>query len=460
VSNACTVGTTNCASTNPADICCGATGTNAATCQAGNCCTTADCTGSGVVCAGGTPPTIAGVCSACAAATGNNYYVDPVTGSDATGTGSNVPQGTVSCAFKTVTRALQIIKSPMSATTITVLGDSSIALATGEKYPLLIPANVTVTAATGPIQINGNDAFRIVGGAAGVSGFNITGTGHSRGIELAAPVGSAASVISDCTVSAYSAAGVAVKSGNLTIGNNIHLDNNKGDGIDVFDIATLSQAGSGASVSFNGNGGYGIRLAHADINFTGDATMLSAATVTISDNSKGGVLIDAASKAVLAGLLISGSKAGNGVTMATGATVKLRRNVVLGNSVGVVVNASGTNQDVSTFDFGATATGTTRGGNVFQVTAGGLIPPNSQVGLCLNAGNGTAPTVQNTLLARGNIFAGPRDCSATSAGKLSSAAFGTPSCTGTALDVSTTRALVGFPPTPTANNIATDNCTQ
>ena len=96
VSDACPTNGQACAA-NAADFCCGNR------CVPGNCCDESQCM-AGQAC-------VANSCTTCDAVAGNQYFVDPVNGSDRAGTGSGRAMGAAlaRCAFRTVAQALSAI---------------------------------------------------------------------------------------------------------------------------------------------------------------------------------------------------------------------------------------------------------------------------------------------------------------------------------------------------------------
>jgi hypothetical protein len=458
VQNSCTKGSGAC-SDNPSDFCCGPSGSGNATCQPGNCCGTC-ATG---VCSelGGT---VAGVCGSCAAPTDPaTVYVDPVNGSDMSGTGSNVnAAGGGSCAFATVTRAIQAFGHPVSPVTVVVLGDPGTSLRVSplsprEQMPINIPANVTVQANTGPINFVTLNGFLFSGGASGLQGFNITSssTGNGNGINVGFPVAGQVS-LTNVTVSGFQT-GLTFKQPTTTVLNaGVQINNNgtaarPGDGIMGDGILRINGQTASPPVQVNANSRYGIQvIGQGSVDFSGDATV---PTVTLNGNGLAGIYLNQVPNTgsnSINGVVANNTVAGPGLLVHGGLTLKLRSSKFLGNVDGVQVtpngSGSGANNDVSKLDLGQAASGSARGANTLQDAFGGN--PNSGAGICLGIAL-TQTGIAGTLLSEGNIFSGPRDCSQLTPGTLKKSA----DCTG-GVDVSVLNP--GGASTQVA--IKTDNC--
>lgn len=445
ISRSCTVGGNSyCTTANPGDVCCGGT------CQTGTCCGA----GGGVNCNSGgcssTNPAKAGVCTTCDAVAGTTWYVDPQNGNDQTGTGSRAATGNPApaCAFKTITRALQFIGgAPPVGTKIVVLGDSSVSLYTsgdGEKYPIRLPSNVEVSAMTGPIQINNNSAFSVIGTGVTIKGFKIaTSVVKSYGIDVAP---GASVTIGSVEVSGFSGAGIVSKGGQIILGDGTTLKNNTGDGALVatagritVDLRTTAPLGG---VRFEGNTGYGVvALDRGELILRGNGNAATP-TVQVLNNVKGGVRVESRTLAELRGIVITGSTTGSGVDTYPEAMLKIAESTILNNKLGVAVNPAGALTNIGTI--------LVEESNTLQVAPGGSIAPNSVVGLCVAAGHVPLGAPPTKLLARRNIFAGPRDCRTANPGSVSSLT----ACTGTRSDVAVVKL-----PNLTAPLLLLDNCT-
>jgi hypothetical protein len=440
IPRSCTAGGNSyCTTANPADVCCGGT------CQAGNCCGT----GGGLSCVSGgcssTDATKAGVCTTCEAAANNTYYVDPVNGSDETGTGNN--SAVASCALKTVRRALQLIGAPAVATKIIVVGDSTVALrpAPEELYPIVLPSNIEIAAQTGPIQINDRDGFRIEGKEVIIRGFKIaTAVSRSYGVEVRA---NASVRLRALEVSGFNGAGVIVKDGSIVLEDGVVVKNNIGDGMIVAGpqgkaVVDLRTTATASGVRFEGNGGYGIGVfdrARLSLSGNGNAT---TPTVAIVNNVKGGIRVDPRAIGELRGIVVTGSRMGSGIDVYPETLLRLSESTVLGNKFGVSVNPAGTLTNIGNILLDEA--------NTFQVLPGGPIAPNSVVGICVNAGHVPLGMTATKLSARHNIFAGPRDCRTASPGGLSSLT----ACSGTRSDVAVVKL-----PNLVSPQLFVDNCT-
>jgi collagen type VII alpha len=459
VAGTCTPGTTNppaACSVNAGDVCC------TTNCQAGPpsggvaCCPTADSTtycttklGMAATCSGN-------VCTACPAVTDGNYTVDPVNGKDTTGTGSGAQAG---CAFKTITRALAVIGTPTLATSITVLGPSTVGA--NETFPIVLPAKLTLTTGGGAVTVNvpsGDNGFTLNSAGTAVTGatgapLTISGQNQKATTGISAfGKSTAATTISNVTVSGFLDYGIDV--GNnavLTIGPGVKSTGNT-DGllVHVSGHVVIDVPAGSATTSFDSNSNYGINvLANANLTLTGSVTSATAGTGTVTTNKNAafGLYISQTPgtppQNVIDGLVSFGNKSA-GIGLAAGSNVQLRNSVTLGNSlqgitVGTNVVGASIITDISKIDLGSA---TSPGLNTVQDAAGGAV--NSGAGICLDLPSGAA-----ALSALGNIF-GSTNCS-TTAGKLTiNKSSCVSSCAGSPCDLGVSE----------GNDIAVKQCTH
>jgi hypothetical protein len=377
---------------------------------------------------------------------GTTYIVDPNHGDDQTGTGSGQSSGggaEASCALKTITRALAIIGTPAVPTTIQIVGGGPLgpSVASGEKFPLKIPALVTVTTTgTGAVTVTvpaSNAGFALSGessqitSAAGAPMSITAASGALVGIEVL--TGSlATTTISHVAISGFAEHGILVSgTGVASIGPGVAANNNgssvtQGDGLEVVGTGQAIVTGSAASPStFDGNASHGILvLQNGSLILTGTVAGGGSnadytSTVETNDNVAAGVWIDSPTASQITGLLAFGNTAGNGMRIVAGSAVTVRNSVFLGNKGnGVLVATSGTTPDViGKIDLGnATAGG--GGGNVFQAPLGK--GNNSAVGICYDVsskGGGGG-----VLLAVGNQFQAANCATGTATLSLNAAA--------------------------------------
>jgi len=116
-------------------------------------------TGDIVVSAGG------GICPAVSNAV---YFVDPVKGSDS---GTGAANGTSSCAFKTLTHAVNLVRASAAPAKIVLLADDP---GLGESFPIALPSN---------LELMGG---RFQGGTLTPAGFTITAGASKDPVPLAA----------------------------------------------------------------------------------------------------------------------------------------------------------------------------------------------------------------------------------------------------------------------------------
>jgi hypothetical protein len=370
-------------------------------------------------------------CTACGAVTGNSYTVDPVNGSDQTGTGDTTP----GCGFKTIARALQVIGTPASTTSIVVVGPSTVAA--GETFPIVLPANVNLTTSGGAVTVDVPD---------GTSGFTLNAPGS--GINLGSPDDAGAGnalVINGRSTGNMATFGIVVDTGaGVTAANApqisfVDVTSFVNDGIFVHNAGIVR---IGAAVTSRLNGLTSARRAGLHVTGTGQAIIDVPAGETPSHfdaNTNHGILVDENGSVTITGTVIDGATGtgtvttnanylagiwieqtpgtpplnsisgvvsfgntnGNGMRFVGGSNVKLRNSVLLGNQVnGLIVSAGAgaPGNDITTIDVGTTGgAGTTFGGNTLQGALG--FGNNSGAGLCLDMGDNAG-----TLKAAGNVF--------------------------------------------------------
>ena len=431
----CTTGVTGGAcSVNSNDVCCGVTGT---ACTPGNCCLASSaCTG-GTSCVadqtGESSLTGGGVCTACAAVTGSSpvYVVDPIHGSDATG-----QTGSAACAFATITRALQVIgNSPPAGTTIQVvnsLGDAgaSVAHVTGvtggtpgtgqELFPIILPANLTITTAGGPVEVDvpapasnkSTSGFVLSGsssGIAGGAGAPLTLDGQAAGQTGKATYGvvvqSSSGALSNVTITNFGTDGILVSNSKtvasaLAIGAGVQSNGNGVDGLTVSGSSSVTITGGAAQITFNGNAQHGIFASGtANLMVTGTVgTPASSSSVVASGNALAGVWIQSAptTQSVLNGIAAVAGSA-NGLRIVPGSNIKVVNSAFLGNAAnGIdIENGKGaTSSAIGNINLGTDGSGA--GNNVVQASTGG----NANAGICLLV----PATADVQLSAKVNIF--------------------------------------------------------
>jgi hypothetical protein len=485
----CTAGLTDGAcSLNASDECC------AGSCVPGDCClptanTTSFC-GSSATCKSETSAaTGGGICTTCAVVTGTSptYFVDPVNGSDTTGTGNRSASN--ACAFQTITRALQIIgASPPSGTsisivnaagtgTVTVSGVASGTPGTGlERFPIVLPANVTLTTAGGAVTIEVPAAAAratttgiiLAGNPSAISGganASLIVDGQSKTATYGVEVASPAAALSALTIRNFGTDGIAINDSKagasaLAIGAGLQSNGNGADGLSVAGTSTVTIAGSAAApTQFNGNGAHGIYVRGASaitVNGSVGASPPSTSTVVTSANGAAGIWIQqtagTASKNTLTGVVCTTSVMGNGLRIVPGSNVTVRSGWFLGNTgsgIDIENIAGGTATGIGNIDLGTAAS---PGANVVQAPPGGSV--NGNAGICLQIAAGA--DVQ--LAARGNVFGGDGttavDC-ASGAGVLRTASAASLKCENHA-DVGGN--VIAFPGAGAGNTIDVTQC--
>jgi hypothetical protein len=366
---------------NPSDYCCGSS------CVPGNCCTGNDCT-AGQVC-------VHHVCSACPSPSGNFYFVDPVHGSDQTGTGAPG----ASCAFKTVSHAASLLAAGAPAgTQIVVLGPAS--LSNQEVYPIVVPAGVLVRSQGGRITASAlGPVFQLSNAQSGLAGFTINGLLLGGGIVVRG--GSA--TVSDVTVTATLGDCITASGGSLAIGPNVLVTACLGNGLAVAGSGhAVVQSSRAGGIAFDLNLQSGI-----DVSGAGTLDLLAEGQmVQTLGNAAAGVRFAQTPGAALATSTIDSLTAGgnnDGLSLHAGSAVEVRRSSVLANKrYGVDILPGGPaaahTNDASGIDLGRAGS---PGGNTFQ----NLLLGN-EAGICNELAGTNAPVA-----AQGNRFA-TRDCAA------------------------------------------------
>ncbi|HXN32997.1 MAG TPA: hypothetical protein VN894_14100 [Polyangiaceae bacterium] len=426
-------------------------------------------------------------CTACPAVGGSTYLVDPVHGSDQTGTGDGTTPG---CGFKTIGRALQVIGIAASAVTIAVLGPSTVSAAvTGEAFPIALPANVTLTTTgAGMVVVDVTDAtsgFTLTAPNSGIRGGTIDDAGINPGLTINGRSGN-----NNATNGIVVDTGAGVTPANSPQIANVIVTSFVDDGI-LVDQAGILRIGGGVTSTLNGVPG--ARMAGLHVTATGQAIIDVAAAATpthFDDNTNHGIHVDTNGSITLTatvidhstgtgtvttnrnylagvwieqtpgtpplnsihGLVSFGNTNGNGLRFVGGSNVILRGSVALGNQGnGLIVSAGGTTgnalNDISNIDVGsAVDAGGTFGGNTFQESLG--FGNNGGAGLCLNMRD-TARVLQAT----GNVFR-TFDCSnGVHALTLNAGGCGNgPACAGGVCDLGIANV--------TGNSIDVSMCTQ
>jgi hypothetical protein len=429
VTAACTPNNTACMA-NGGDFCCGGS------CTTGNCCTNTDCAnnamfGNGYTCTNNT-------CTKCDGIMSNTYYVDPVGGNDTTATGSGKAGGATNagCAFKTITRAMQVIGTVAGAGTKVVVmgsGTAPTGLAAGDALPLTVQPNVTITTTGGPVTITlpaatsqtnpvNNSGFILASSGSGIAGdpaapLIIDGNGNTSGVAVAVTGGTVS--LANVTIQNTRAHAINVTAGTLNIGAGVVV---KGAGSSAAGIARDDLAISGGVVNINVPSGqtttsftdatqYGIDVtALGSVNVTGAAVTPpnGNGTVVVSGNhgAAGLVIRQTAGAASLATNSINGLVAWtndtDGARLSGGSKIKIRNSVFGANvvyGVRIVQGTGGTpaqQRDVSGIDLGLVGD---FGHNYLQTPVGSS-GRNQTTGLCVTLG----AAATGSLGAAGNLM--------------------------------------------------------
>jgi hypothetical protein len=381
---------------------------------------------------------------ACALSNGTDYFVDPVSGSDTTGTGSGtLADGGASpaCALQTITHALEVIPPIAAAgTRIIVLGPASL---TDIRSSIDLRSNIVLTTQGGAVTVYMYYA-RLLGPGAGIrsgAGAPLTLDGNNffeLGVRVVSPsddttflenvtiqhVGSNSPIatVGGTAISVDPSASVTIRQGVTATSNGATVT---GNGLYVNGHATIDVAYGQSPTSFSGNGTGIVVYYGGSITVQGSpGGAPGSGTVVANGNVYTGLYFwgqgrnqDAGAVAsVVDGIVSYGN--GRGIFIGGGASVRLRKSVALGNQAdGVwVVQSPAATGDLSQIDLGTTIAtgdgGVDYGYNTLQSADGGS--PNGGAGICLQV-----PPDSGTLAAAGNIFSGPRDCTGISPGPVS-----------------------------------------
>jgi hypothetical protein len=444
---------------NPADVCC------SGSCVPGDCCTG----GSQNMCPADKQTCLANKCTntQCDAVGGDRtYFVDPVNGRDDTGTGSGKLSGAAdpACSFKTLTKALTTVTlTPSALTTIVLVGRGGATTAlVGESLPFQVGSKIRITTMGGPLSLDipaSTIGFRFVGDGSSLApidaaSLTISGSGDTSGSALQFLVTGGAASVQNVTITDTGADSIQVTSGTANIGGGMLVTkagnaSNPASGLDVAGgTANIEVAAGGRPTVFDTNNDFGIDVHDGGVliisgtpgSTPGEGTVVlrGNTTANLSFRQTPGAVATTSS---ISGLVSFASR-GDGIRIAGGSNVKLRRSVVLANlDNGLEISAADATEaggDLTKIDLGVE---TDFGLNVLGSAAQG----NAHAAICL-----TLPPA-TPLHAQGNTFSN-KNCSQQNPGAIAiqtgcgsatdvGAVSGTP---GAMIDVA--RCLIGSAP--------------
>jgi len=403
----------------------GASGGHAGAGGGSACTTTAQCAGSQVC--------IASVCTPCDSvvfSSGNTvYFVDPVNGSDSNGTGSGQSGGQLSnaCAFKTITRALQVIGSPTQASGAIVKLKGNASAASGETFPISVPQYVVIQGATAPVTITLSAAkvgFNFAGTGSVLKDLVLEGGGTSD-VAVRLPTADVAATLDAVTVQNTAATGVNVLAGTLTLlaGTTVQMAGTtqaRQEGITVEGTGKLVAKIATGKVSVIKNTAQGIHvIGRGSVVLEGVVTSNTTAipttyagTIVISQNNGADIELNQTGATpplnTIKGVLATGSVTSDGLLILGGTAANVRKSVFVGNGLsGIHLSHTGTKangvNDVTAVDLGKA---TDPGLNIVQGANDQL--NNKGAGICINLD----PAQTQVVSAQGNLFA-VTDCSVT-----------------------------------------------
>jgi len=215
-----------------------------------------------------------------------------------------------------------------------------------------------------------------------------------------------------------------VSNGTLAIGQGVTVTGagtavKRRDGLNIGGgLVNIMVTSGQAPTTFNNNSQDGIEVTGGVLNITGFPVTVPApngqGTVVANGNALAGLRIfESPANAAFSSVngLVAWQNAQHGLRLYGGTKVKVRNGVFLASVLnGVYITpyeATSAGNDLSQLDLGTTAD---PGRNMMQAAVGSM--PNL-AGLCLGMTPGLNMTL--TLSARGNIFAGPTDCTTSTA---------------------------------------------
>ncbi len=401
---------------NTADICCASGAGNS--CVAGSCCTNTDCSGSGLSC-------VNHVCTSCPSPSPGLLVVDP-TETPVAPTGADV----AGCRFKTITAAVAV--SPTPGTTIKVLGTQTLTGAgkpctdtTIECFPIPVPGGVTITGDTTQVptlQVAATKTgFAMSAKSVGISHFILDGMQAAQiGLTVSSMTASPspAPFLDHVTARNFLITGIQVNGGALDVRAGVTCTGNN-HGLELNTVySTVNVSSSTDPIVFDSNTAAGIYLEEGSLTATGTPGMLGAGTVVLSKNLNGlqndQTAGSAGSQVVTLNGIVAWQNA-NGISLQAGTPVHIHGCYVLANTANGIDFDSSTPNDPSSGNF-AEFGSAFDGLNILQST-----------GSNKNAGAGICNHTSGALVAQGNTFSGPRDCSQASPGALTTS---TSSCSG------------------------------
>jgi len=364
----------------------------------------------------------------CAAVTDNKFYVDPSAGNDTTGT------GTTACPFKTIGRTIGFLNSTFTGgipagAQVLLRGNAS--AATGETFPLSVPANVTIrselTTSVRTVEVAaGKTGFNLSRPNSGLASLIIDGKGAAyAGIGVGGSASSTTTTLGFVTVTSMRNDGIYVESGGVRIGAGVRsilngtspTSTGLGSGLHVRGgSAVIVVAAGEAATGFDQNAANGIIVdgtgyvtATGKADLTGypsvapPAVTSGTGTITVKQNKLAGIGIvqtsAASSSNVLTGVVVWKNE-GNGIRVYAQSRLILRDSVSVANGRnGVEISPTSASTSVANIDLG----GDGFGKNLLQWSGSGL--SNLYAGICVDNFYGNAVTV----LAKGNYF-GAKSC--------------------------------------------------
>jgi hypothetical protein len=351
------------------------------------------------------------VCTTCTPPTNGQYLVDSLRGSDSAGTGDTSP----GCAFRTLTRALQVIGN--NGAVIDLQGPST--LGPGETFPIVVPTAVSIFSTGGMVrvQVPAGRAGFILRSANSLIAGPIVIDGQSAGATYGIVVGAGSSgttFLDTVTVQGFIYDGIVVEdTGMLTIRapieatlNGLATGRHAGLRVRGSGRALLNAANAMAQAAFARNaigvaveGGGSISLS----GLPGSDPSLGSGTLTVGGNANDGLRIEPGGANPPASSitgLVAFANQGNGMHFFAGTNVVVRGSVTSENGGdGVLVSSAlGAGPDaIGLIDLG-TASGTP-GNNDLQETG---VASNGAAGLCL-----AVRADAGALAAAGNTFTVP-----------------------------------------------------
>ena len=357
-------------------------------------------------------------CTQCNNVTGNRYLVDPINGNDLTANGSGMSGAAAApgCAFKTITRAMQVIPAnPPAGTKIILVGSpvSGLDRPRGGRHPPHHPAHQRPADDAGRADFDhrwrrpraGNPAgFRLLNNGSSIAGdpaapLTLNGNDNVAGIaiQVAPTVGTNTVGVSNVSIVNTLGNSITVTNGTLTIGGGVVITGSTNNALRVTGGVVNINNAAGTQTLFSGNQQHGIHVTGTGsvnvVGTPGAPVPSNNGTVVVSFNNAAGIRLEQTVGG--AGLVnsidgvVAWGNSNRDLLVYGGTKLKLRNSVLGAGPTGVTIaslGASAAQNDISAIDLGTAAQ---PGRNYLQVPNGAL-GRHSNSGICVQISGGQA----------------------------------------------------------------------